>query len=262
MLDVGEGEGRLGALALGLLGLLVGAEGLGVGAIESVLVLEMLDLGLEDLVLVAGLPCRGELVRGTGGPAFESASDNAFLRTGHTGQEVGGCGARGTLEAEVDEVLPGLGGLAKEDLATLVKHGSLVEEIVGRLRSLVDRHAGGVVEELSLEAEGPAELNGVGAVKTSSTVVPALQGSTGQGSLGNGHTLPLASGNSTDVLVTHSSVDGVGNTEHGHDDVSEVVCEHGLRNALGESPGLTRMGGKGKGVTDGELGEVLRGNLS
>ena len=256
LLYVGEGEGRLGTLTLGLLGLLGGAESLSIRTVDGMLVLVLFDLSLERLVLGTVLPSSGKLVGCTRSLALKARANNTLDGTGHGGQEIGSGLTRRAFETQVDEVLLGLIGTAEEDLATLVQDSSLVEEVISALRGLVDGHAGSASEKLSLQAKGLDELDGVGRVKTSGTVIPALKGSARESSLGNGDTLSLTTRNTTDVLVTNTSVDGVADAEHGHDDVSEMVGEHGLGDAVRDMARSTGAGGEGQSITHCQLGEM------
>lgn len=152
--------------------------------------------------------------------------------------------------------MPGLVSSAKEYLATFVKDNSLVKQVVSGLRRLVDGNAGSAVEQLGLHSQSLAKLNSVGGIETTGGVIPALQGSTRQGSLGDGNSLALTTRNSSDVLVTHSSVDGVRNTKHGHDDVSQMGGKGIPAEALGKVSGLSGSSGKSEGITNTQLREV------
>lgn len=256
LLSIGQREGRLQPLALGLLRPLGGAEGLGVGAVDRVGRLVLLDIGLQSLVMRAGLPRRRELVGSPGDAALEALPDNALKGARHGGEEVGRGGAGRALEAEVDEVLLGLVSAAKEDLPALVQHNGLVEQVVGTLGRLIDGNTGGAAKQLGLQAESLAELDGVGAVQTTGTVVPALERRTREGSLGDGDALPLTARHATHVLVADAGVDGVADAEHGHDDIPQVVGEYITGDALRERPRSTGPGSEGEGITNTELGEV------
>ncbi|KAI6753414.1 hypothetical protein HG531_005583 [Fusarium graminearum] len=238
LLHVGEGERRLKTLTLGLLGLLRGTESLGVRAVDGVSNLVVLNLDLKSSILGAVLPGGRKLIGGAGNLALESISHDSLVGSGHGGEEIRSGLASRALETQVDEVLLGSISAAKEDLSTLVDDGRLVEQVVGALRRLVDGHNGGVVEKFGLQTEGFAKFDGVGRVETSSRVVPALQRSSRQGSLGNGNTLALTTRDTTNVLVTDAGVGGVRNTKHGHDDIAKVVGKVVPVQALGK---LTRL---------------------
>lgn len=256
LLRVRQGVGRLDTLTLGLLGLARGAEGLGIRAVDGVSRLVLFNLGLQRLVVGAVLPRGGKLVRGPGRLALEAGTHNTLQSRRHRGEEVGGGLTGRALEAEIDKVLPGDIGAAKEDLATLVEDDGLVEQVVGGLGRLVDGHAGGVVEQLRLQAQRLAELDGVGRVETSGGVVPALQGSTRQGGLGDGDTLALTARHTSNVLVADARVDGVGNAKHGHDNIAQMGGKGIPAEALGEIPGLPGASRKGEGIAHAQLGEV------
>lgn len=93
------------------------------------------------------------------------------------------------MKSHIDEELLRLDTLAEEDLLAFVKDGYFVEEVVSALRSLVDGDDGRNVHIISVETKILTELDGVGGVKTSSGVIPALKRSTGKSSLGNSHSL-------------------------------------------------------------------------
>lgn len=83
LLDIGQGEGGLGTLALGLLGLTRGTEGLGIRTIDWVGLLVFFNLGLKSLVVGAVLPSSGKLVRGSRSLAFETWADNTLDGRSH-----------------------------------------------------------------------------------------------------------------------------------------------------------------------------------
>jgi len=218
--------------------------------------LVLLDLDLQSLVLGAVLPGSSKLIGGAGNLALESLSHDSLTRSSHGGQEIRSGLASRALKTEVDKVLLGSVGAAKEDLATLVEDGGLVEKVVSALRRLVNGDNSGVVEKLGLETKGFAEFDSVGRIETSSRVIPALQRSSRQSSLRNGDTLALTTRNTTDVFVTNASVDGVRDTKHSHNDISEVVGEVVSVQALGKLAGLSGASSEGEGVANGQHREM------
>ena len=160
------------------------------------------------------------------------------------------------LVAHIFKVLLRLGGSSKVDLPSLIEQSYLVEDIISILGSLVDGDAGCGARVLAHECQVPAEFECIGTIQTPGTIVPTLQGTLTESSLCNTNTLPLTSTDSTDKVISHPRVDGVGKTKHGHHHVSHMLCV-----LLVAHPLETISGGSGKGckhecIPDGELGEV------
>lgn len=218
----------------------MGAELLGIRPIERMSCLVFLDLGLQPLVLSAVPPGSGKLVGCPGRPILESRAHNTLQRARHGGQEVRSCLPCGAVKTQVDEVLSCFVCGAKEDLTALVQHSCLVKQVVRGLRGLVDRDTCCAAEELRLQPQGLAKLNSVCRVKSSSRVVPALQRCPRKSGLRDGHTLPLSTRDTTDVLVSDAGVDSVGDTEHGHDDIPDVVREERFGDATWQLARRTR----------------------
>lgn len=218
--------------------------------------LVLLDLVLQPLVLDTLPPAGGEFVGRPGCLVLESRAHDTLQRARHGSQEVRSSLPWGAVETQVNEVLSCFAGGTEEDLTALVKNDGLVKQIVGSLWGLVDGDARSAAEELGLQPEGLAELDSVCRIKTSGRVIPALQRRSGERCLRDGHPLPLSTGNTADVLVPDTSVDGVRNTKHGHDDISDVVGEQVLGYAAWQLAGRTRSRCEGQGVADGQHGEV------
>lgn len=250
LLHVGEGEGRLDTLALGLLGLLGRAKSFSIGTVDGMRRLVGFDLGLQSLVLGALLPGGSELIGCAGSLVLPSRTHNTLQGTCHGSQEIGGGLARRAIEAESLEVLTGLAGLSEEDLTSFVKHEGLVEKVVCALGSLVDGNAASALEKVARHFQVLAELDGIGAIETSCAVIPALKRGTGQGSLGNGDTLALTTRHTANVLVTYTGVDCVADAEHGHHNIPQVLGKHVLGDPWGKLAGRAGAGSKSEGVAN------------
>ena len=97
--------------------------------VRSVLVVERLDVTEKRLALVALLPARRELVGGARYLVLEAGADDALRGTREGREEIGGCLARGTVEAHLDEELLGVFARTEVDLAALVQDDDLVEHL-------------------------------------------------------------------------------------------------------------------------------------
>lgn len=92
--------------------------------------------------------------------------------------------------------------------------------LIGRLGGLVDGNARSRTKNVTLGAQGAAELNGVGAVQASGAVVPALQRGVTEGSFGDGDSFSLASADASNELVAHAGTRSVADAKHGHDHIT------------------------------------------
>lgn len=72
-------------MALGLLSLLGGTERLGIGTVERVRLLVVLNLGLEGLVVGTVLPSSGKLFGGARSAVLPALADMTLLGRGHGG---------------------------------------------------------------------------------------------------------------------------------------------------------------------------------
>ncbi|KAI6775883.1 hypothetical protein HG530_002641 [Fusarium avenaceum] len=221
----GKGVRRLEALTLGLLGLLGSTESFGIRAVNGMSDLVFLNLNLQSLILGAVLPGSSKLVRGTRNLALETFLHDSLVRGGHRSEEIRSSLASRAFKTQVDKVLLSSIGAAKEDLSTLIDDSGLIEKVLG------------------LEAKSFAKFDGVGRVQTSSRVIPALQRSTRQGSLGNGYTLALTTRDTSNVLVTDAGVYGV---------IGKVVPVQ----ALGKLTRLSGASGESEGITNRQHGEM------
>jgi len=253
LLDKRQRKRRLGTLPLSLLCFLGSAEGLGVGPVDGMVKLVGLDLVLENLVVGAVPPGLGKFVRGARRPALKARSYNTLLRARHGCEEVGcGCASR-ALKSEIDKILLRIVGPAEEDLAAFVQYNDLVKEVVSTLRCLVDRNAGGASKKFGLQPQVANELDSIGAVQASGTVIPALERSARERGLGDSDTLSLTSRDTTDVLVSDTGVDSVADAEQCHDNIPEVVGKKVLGDTIGDLARGTSVGSKGQSISDRKL---------
>ena len=160
------------------------------------------------------------------------------------------------METHVDEEGPRLSGLSEEDLATLVEHKCLVEEVVGSLRRLVDGNTGSGAVDLGFHAEGFTELDGVCGVETSGGVIPGLQWRSAEGSFSDSDTLSLSSRYTTEEVVTNTGVDSVRNSVQGHDDIALVLSKLLYTDATRDVPWATCLSSKVKSLSNGHHGEM------
>ena len=179
------------ALPLRLLRALGLAEGDSSRSIDGVLNLVGFNVGLQVLELGTLLPGGSELIRGLRCSVLEACTHNTLDGRRHRCQEIRCCLTGRAVEAEVDKVLSRGIGATKENLASLVQDYSLVEKIVCALRRLVNGDAGSGSKQLGLQAEGLAEFNSIGGIKTTGRVVPALKRSSRQCGLRDSDTLAL-----------------------------------------------------------------------
>lgn len=141
-------------------------------------------------------------------------------------------------------------------MATFVEHKYFVEEVVGSLGCLVDGNTGSGAVDLSLHAEGLTELDGVGGIKTTGGIVPCLQWRSAEGGFGNGNTLSLSTRDTAKEVVTNASVDSVGNSVQGHDDIALVLGVLLYTDATGDVPWPTCLSSKVKSLSNGHHGEM------
>lgn len=128
--------------------------------------------------------------------------------------------------------------------------------IIDCLTGLIDGNNGSRSRILGRETKRFHKLQGVGTVKSTGTVIPALQGTSTKCRLCNADTLPLTSRDTTNILVSDLSVDGMRQTEHGHDHAAHMDCV-----LLARDAGQSVSWGSGarcevKGVPDCHLGEM------
>ena len=255
----GERVGRAHALRARLLRLARRDEALQRLAADGVLEVEGVDGVHEPRVVGALLPARHELVGRAWRGGLEARAHHALGGAGQRGQEVGGGLALRAGEAQPDEEGLGLGGGAKVDLAPLVQHGDLVEDVVDALRGLVDGQAGGGAVELGRQAQGAAELEGVGAVEAAGAVVPALQRAAAERGLGDADALALAAADAAHEVVADLGVLGVAQAERGHDHVLHVLGVHVTADAREAVGRRARLGRELERLADGHLREVHLG---
>ena len=202
------------------------------------------------------MPALRKLIRRLGDEIFKARTNTTLGRVGKGGQKVGGGLAIRTVEAHVEEVLLRAAGVSKVDLAALVQHDGLVEDVVDGLAGLVDGDDGSGSRVLRRQAERLYEFQGRSAVETTGAVVPALQRAASEGGLRNADALALAARNTADVLVADLGVDGVRQRQHCHDGIAHV---HGIlvpADAGEAVRGGTGARGEVEGVAGGHLGEV------
>jgi hypothetical protein len=125
---------------------------------------ESINLSPQILVFLTLLPHLCEFGRSPGNPVLKAGSSPALTRARQTGEEIRCRLLLRAFEAHIDEELLGDIASSEEDLFTLVQNANLVEEVVGRLRSLVDGDNTGCADELGGQTKILAELDGVGGV--------------------------------------------------------------------------------------------------
>ena len=256
LLGVREGVRRLATSVLRLLGTAGVQELLGLLTADGVFLVIDLNI-LEQLsTLRAVLPASGELFRGSRDLVLKAWAHHALLSRCHGSEEIGVSLTIRAHEAHSFEEATRLSGDAEEDLVTLVQHDDLVEHVVGCLRSLVDSDHSRGSAKLGGEAQSLAELDGVGRVQTTRTVVPSLERSSTECCLGNGHTLALTTGDTANEIVTDHGVDSVADAECRHHHVTHVLRVDLSAHAAWDVPWGSRPGSKVQCVTDCQHREV------
>lgn len=87
--------------------------------------------------------------------------------------------------------------------------------------------------DVRLGSDCTTELDCVGTVKTPSTVIPALHRCVTQGSLGDRNALPLTAADTTNKVITNSSIPRVGYTKHCHRNMTEMADIFLARSSMG-----------------------------
>jgi hypothetical protein len=87
--------------------------------------------------------------------------------------------------------------------------------------------------DVRLGSDCTTELDCVGTVKTPSTVIPALHRCVTQGSLGDRNALPLTAADTTNKVITNSSIPRVGYTKHCHRNITEMADIFLARSSVG-----------------------------
>jgi hypothetical protein len=203
-----------------------------VNTVNWVLLVEVLDLCEQTLPLWRVSPAFGELVWGSRRSMLESRPDSALRRRTHRSEKVGVGLGRRTLESKTFEVAARFVDVSEVDLATFVQDNDFVKEpyrirtacgdrskmthIVRCLRRLIDCNASRGTKDVALCTQRSAKLNGVGGVEASCRVVPALQRSIAECSLGDGDSFALTAADSSHKIISHFGVDRVAYAKHGH----------------------------------------------
>ena len=123
---------------LGLLSPPGGEELLVSLSLDRVTFVKLGNLLLESLVLVTPFPGSCELLWGSGDLAFESLLGSSLTGRGEGSKEIRRSLLRGTVESHIGKELLGVGGSAKVNLFTFVEYTDFIENVVSRLRGLVD----------------------------------------------------------------------------------------------------------------------------
>jgi hypothetical protein len=147
----------LDSRVLGLTGTLTSLERLEKFSVKRIFPLVLRQLELESFVLWAGLPSDLELVWRPRDLVLVSLSGSPLENGSETGEEVWSRLLVVTVESHVDEELLGLASAPEEDRSTLVQDDDLVEDVVGRLGSLVDGDAGDGSAERETGLDGTTE---------------------------------------------------------------------------------------------------------
>ena len=118
------------------------------------------------------------------------------------------------VETKAHKVLLSLVGRTLVEHTTLINNHYLVHKLVDTLSGLVQSDESCALAHIGHDTQGLGVIQSGAGVEPSSRVVPADNGGFCGQRLSNTDTLTLTTGDSTDVLVTHSRVLGVSDTKH------------------------------------------------
>jgi len=124
------------------------------------------------------------------------------------------------------------------------------------LWSLVNGNTGSRSNEISRRSQCLTELNRIGTVQTTGTVIPALKRCTTESSFGDRNTLSLSSRDTSQEIVSDAGVDCVADTKDSHDHIAQISSELWASNASWNVSGGSGLSSKFKGLSDCQHGEM------
>lgn len=130
------------------------------------------DFLLECRIMPTHLPGSFKLIRSTWDFAFHSFPSFSLLRISNRSQEVTSCLTRWAFPAHINKVFFGLATRAEEGLSPFIQHDYLIEDIVDRLRGLVNRYGVSRPRKVCRHAQCFSKLQSTCGIQASSAVIP------------------------------------------------------------------------------------------
>ena len=152
-----------------------------------------------------------------------SKGELTFVGISATGQVVGGTLTGKRLVTEGLEVRTSFRSRSKIDLAALIDHEDLVEEVVDTLTGLVEGDESGLAEDVCHDSQGLDEIECGTGIQSTGGIIPGLNPSAGSHHLSDRNPLTFTATDTTNEGIADERLFGVRDVEHAEEEIFDFI---------------------------------------